>query len=70
LRVGDVIEVAESSRGLAAIQAALAGASRRTEAEWLSVDKVKMAGRVLSIPARTQIATPVNEQLIVELYSK
>jgi len=70
LRVGDIIEVAESSRGLVAIQAALAGASRRTEAEWLSVDKVKMSGRILSIPARTQIATPVNEQLIVELYSK
>ena len=70
LRVGDVVELAESSRNLSVIQAALAGASRRTDAEWLSVDKVKLAGRVLSIPTRTQIPTPVNEQLIVELYSK
>jgi small subunit ribosomal protein S4 len=64
------VELAESSRNLSAIQASLAGASRRTDAEWLSVDKVKLAGRVLSIPTRTQIPTPVNEQLIVELYSK
>jgi small subunit ribosomal protein S4 len=70
LRVGDVVELVESSRNLSAIQASLAGASRRTDAEWLSVDKVKLAGRVLSIPTRTQIPTPVNEQLIVELYSK
>jgi ribosomal protein S4 len=34
------------------------------------VDKVKLAGRVLAAPVRTQIPTPVNEQLIVELYSK
>ncbi|MBK9577877.1 MAG: 30S ribosomal protein S4 [Fibrobacterota bacterium] len=70
LKVGDVVEVMDNSRSLAAIQAALAGASRRTEVEWVSVDKVKFAGRVLSQPARTQIPTPVNEQLIVELYSK
>jgi small subunit ribosomal protein S4 len=70
VKVGDVVEVLETSRGLAAIQAALAGASRRPEVEWVSVDKVKMAGRILSVPARTQIPTPVNEQLIVELYSK
>lgn len=70
LKVGDVVEVAEASRSLAAIQAALAGASRRTEVEWISVDKVKFAGRVLSAPVRAQIPTPVNEQLIVELYSK
>jgi len=70
LKVGDVVDVVEASRSLAAIQAALAGASRRTEVEWVSVDKVKFAGRVLSQPVRTQIPTPVNEQLIVELYSK
>lgn len=70
VKAGDVIEVMEASRGLAIIQASLAGASRRPEIEWLSVDKVKLAGRVLSMPVRTQIPTPVNEQLIVELYSK
>ena len=70
LKVGDVVEVAEASRGLAAIQASMAGASRRPDMEWVSVDKVKLSGRILSIPARTQIPTPVNEQLIVELYSK
>lgn len=70
VKAGDVVEVIEASRGLAIIQSAMAGASRRPEIEWLSVDKVKLAGRVLSMPVRTQIPTPVNEQLIVELYSK
>jgi len=70
MKAGDVVEVLEASRGLAIIQSSLAGASRRPEIEWLSVDKVKLAGRVLSTPVRTQIPTPVNEQLIVELYSK
>lgn len=70
LKVGDVVELREASRNLAIVQGALAGASRRPEVEWLSVDKVKLAGRVLSTPVRTQIPTPVNEQLIVELYSK
>ena len=70
LKVGDVVELVEASRNLQIVQGALAGASRRPDAEWLSVDKVKLAGRVLATPARTQIPTPVNEQLIVELYSK
>lgn len=70
LKVGDVVELVEESRNLQIVQGALAGASRRPDAEWLSVDKVKLAGRVLATPLRTQIPTPVNEQLIVELYSK
>jgi len=70
LKVGDVVELVEESRNLQIVQGALAGASRRPDAEWLSVDKVKLAGRVLATPVRTQIPTPVNEQLIVELYSK
>jgi small subunit ribosomal protein S4 len=37
---------------------------------WLEVDRENLKGRVLSLPKRDEIATPVNEQLIVELYSK
>lgn len=70
LKVGDVVELLEESRNLQIVQGALAGASRRADVEWLSVDKVKLAGRVLAAPVRAQIPTPVNEQLIVELYSK
>lgn len=70
VKVGDTVELREASRNLSIVQGALAGASRRPDVEWLSVDKVKLAGRVLSTPVRTQIPTPVNEQLIVELYSK
>jgi ribosomal protein S4 len=48
----------------------LAANSRREDLEYVSVDKVKLSGRVLAIPERAQIPTPANEQLIVELYSK
>jgi len=37
---------------------------------WLEVDRDNLKGRVLALPKREDIATPVNEQLIVELYSK
>jgi len=70
LKVGDVIEVLEESRNLDIIQKSLAAAGRRGDLEYVSVDKVKLAGRLLSIPERAQIPTPTNEQLIVELYSK
>ncbi len=70
LKVGDVIEVVESSRNLDVIQKALAASSRREDLEYVSVDKVKLSGRVLAAPERAQIPTAANEQLIVELYSK
>ncbi len=70
LKVGDVVDVLEASRNLDVIQKSLAANSRREDLEYVSVDKVKLSGRVLAIPERAQIPTPANEQLIVELYSK
>jgi small subunit ribosomal protein S4 len=70
LRVGDVISVRATSQKDAAVQHALEEVKGRGVPEWLSFDAEKMSGRVVSLPTREQINLPVQEQLIVELYSK
>lgn len=70
LCAGDQVTVGEKSNKLNVIHAALQSARRGSGVEWLNVDKVKLAGSVVSIPSRDQIPTPVNEQLVVELFSK
>jgi small subunit ribosomal protein S4 len=70
IRPGETIEVRPKSREIAAIQSALEGAKRRTLPSWLECDATNMKGTVRSIPSREEIAIPVEEQLIVALYSK
>jgi small subunit ribosomal protein S4 len=65
---GDVVEVREKSKNLAAIHNALK--SVKDVPAWLSLDKVKMAGTVIRVPARIEMPSDVQEQLVVELYSK
>jgi small subunit ribosomal protein S4 len=67
---GDEIQVKESSRKIVRIQEAVDLAQRRGVPEWLEVNKDTFAGRVKTLPTRAQLTLPVNEQLIVELYSK
>jgi small subunit ribosomal protein S4 len=67
---GDEIQVKESSRKVARIQEAVDLAQRRGVPEWLEVNKDTFAGRIKTLPTRAQLTLPVNEQLIVELYSK
>jgi small subunit ribosomal protein S4 len=69
LKVGDVISVRESSRQNASILHAVEEVKGRGVPEWLTLD-AGMAGKVVSVPTREQINLPVQEQLIVELYSK
>jgi small subunit ribosomal protein S4 len=69
LKVGDVISVRESSRKNASIVHAVEEVKGRGVPEWLSLDG-EMSGKVVSVPTREQINLPVQEQLIVELYSK
>jgi small subunit ribosomal protein S4 len=52
------------------IHSALESRKGQSGPEWLQLDSEAMTGRVLNIPGRQSIATPINEQLIVELYSK
>jgi small subunit ribosomal protein S4 len=67
---GDVIEVREKSRQQAMIQAAVASAPGRRLPAWLEVDLEAMRGRVVSAPAREDIDIDVQEQLVVEFYSR
>lgn len=71
VRVGDVVAVREGSRKNAHIQNAWQTASGRGRAAWLEVtDLERMEGRVTAVPRREDIDQNINEQLIVELYSK
>ncbi|HUI93750.1 MAG TPA: 30S ribosomal protein S4 [Chitinivibrionales bacterium] len=68
LKEGDVVTVREKSKTLEVIHSALKAA--KDVPEWLSVDKVQLSGTVVRLPARADIPVTVQEQLVVELYSK
>jgi small subunit ribosomal protein S4 len=70
VKPGDVVSIRQSSRTNPAIVHALEEVKGRGVPEWLSFDQAAMSARVGSIPTREQINLPVQEQLIVELYSK
>jgi small subunit ribosomal protein S4 len=70
VRVGDIVRVREKSRKIDAIKVAIEN-RRRTEMQpWLDFDDKKLEGRLNQIPSRENIPVPIQEQLIVELYSK
>jgi small subunit ribosomal protein S4 len=68
--VGEEVTIRESSRKLAILEQAKEFASHQGMPNWLEVDRDNYKGRVLALPKREDIQLPVNEQLIVELYSK
>jgi small subunit ribosomal protein S4 len=68
--VGDRVEVKEKSRDLLPIRVAVEAVARRGVPQWLEVDKEKLMGTVKSLPAREDLTMPIQEQLIVEHYSK
>ena len=70
LKTGDVIEVREKSRKVGSIVTALEGVERRGLPSWLEVDKNSFKTTIKAEPIRDEIQLPINEQLIVELYSK
>lgn len=70
LRVGDAIQVKERSRKVPVIQEALEVVDRRGIPEWLENDTDNFTATVKAVPQRDHITFPVNEHLIVELYSK
>ena len=70
IRPGNVISVREKSRNLDIIHSALKDSAKGTDLDWLRLDKVKMEGQLLEVPDRTRIPVLVQEQMIVELYSK
>jgi small subunit ribosomal protein S4 len=70
VNVGDVIEVVEKSRNVQAIADSLDAVVRRGLPQWISVEKEKFKGEIKSFPVREDLTLPMQEQLIVELYSK
>ena len=65
-----MITVRESSRAIARIGEALEASQRRGIPDWLEVDRQMFTGKVKTLPLRTDLTTPINEKLVVELYSK
>ena len=68
--MGDKIEIKEKSRKAPSIIESVEGAERRGLSVWLKLDKEKFLGEVTALPSRAQLTLPIEEQLIVELYSK
>ena len=70
VKPGDVVAVGEKFRDLLPIKEALISSERFEVPGWLNVDIEKLSGNVVSLPSRDQISGDINEQLIVELYSR
>ena len=70
VREGDQVSVQGQSREIGRIVGALEGAQRRGVPEWAELDRETFSGKIRHLPARGDITTPINEKLIVELYSK
>ncbi|MCC6641949.1 MAG: 30S ribosomal protein S4 [Deltaproteobacteria bacterium] len=70
VKAGMVIVLKESSRQIARIVGALDTLERRSVPSWLEIDKDNFAGVVKAMPVREEITLPIQEQLIVELYSR
>ncbi|MCI8489978.1 MAG: 30S ribosomal protein S4 [Lachnospiraceae bacterium] len=70
VKAGDVIEIREKSKGLQRFKDILEVTGGRLVPEWLDVDQENLSGTVKELPSRDQIDVPVDEMLIVELYSK
>ena len=70
VKVGDVVAVKEKSRKIVRINEALEAVERRGVPAWLDLDKGAFKGTVKAAPSRDDITMPIQEQLIVELYSK
>ncbi|KJS16747.1 MAG: 30S ribosomal protein S4 [Peptococcaceae bacterium BRH_c4b] len=68
--VGDVIEVREKSKESPRIKELTERAADRTSPAWLEYEPAQTRGRMVALPAREQIDVPVQEHLIVELYSR
>jgi small subunit ribosomal protein S4 len=68
--VGDEIMIRENSRKLPVLEVAKEFSGHQAVPSWLEVNRDEYRGRVLSLPKREEINLPINEQLIVELYSK
>jgi small subunit ribosomal protein S4 len=70
VRPGDVVEVAEKSKGQLRLKSALQAAEQRGFPEWIEVDAKAFKGTFKAVPQRSELPATINEHLVVELYSK
>ena len=70
VRAGDVISVKEQSRQLGRVVSAMEGVQRRGVPDWAELDREAVSGRIKILASRGDITMPINQELIVELYSK
>ncbi len=70
VKVGDVIAVREGSKSLALLETAKDFISGQTRVRWIDASPDQLSGKIIAMPQREDIQLPVNEQQIVELYSK
>ena len=70
VRKGDVIELRDKAKKQARILSAVENVDRRGVPQWLELDRKNLKGTVVESPGREDVAMPVEEHLIVELYSK
>jgi small subunit ribosomal protein S4 len=70
VKAGDVVAVREKAKTQLRIKSALELAGQRSPIEWVEVDATKLEGTYKATPERTDLPSEINEQLIVELYSK
>jgi small subunit ribosomal protein S4 len=68
--IGDTISVREVAKKLVTIEASRDYAAQNAAPSWLQIDFANLTGKVIALPKREDVNLPVNEQLIVELYSK
>ena len=70
LKAGDVVSICEKSRGSEKFKAIIEANSARPVPQWIDVNRTDLSAKVVALPNRDQIDAPVEEQLIVEFYSK
>ncbi len=70
VKIGDAVEVRERSRKIQLIQDSLDAVVRRGVPQWLDLEKDNLKGVMKSLPVREDLTMPMQEQLVVELYSK
>ena len=70
LKAGDVVSICEKSRSSEKIKAVVEANSARPVPQWIDVNRDQLTAKVIALPTRDQIEAPVDEQLIVEFYSK
>ena len=70
LKAGDVVSICEKSRSSEKIKAVVEANSARPVPQWIDINRDQLTAKVIALPTRDQIEAPVEEQLIVEFYSK